>query len=374
MLVGRNGSGKSNFLDALQFVADCLETTVDHAIRSRGGIDCVRRRSTGHPHNLSMRFRVNLADFRVADYSFEIGALKNGGFQIKGERLAVLGPTGDVADTFAVESGPSGLPTLTTSLEIKPPALQPDRLQLVALSGFAPFRPVYDALSSIRIHSLNPERMRENQVPDAGDRMHRDGGNLASVLGRLETSRPKVKSRLKDTLRVVVREIEDFERASVGPRETIRFKQAVKGSKHPWNFYANSMSDGTLRALGILTATMPAAEGEFGGPVGIEEPETALHPAAMAALVENLRDASHERQILVTTHSPDLLDQYEPDEDTLLAVVSEQGLTRVAELDDASRRAIRDRLYSTGELLRLDQLEPSERQRSLFDVEAVPVL
>ncbi|HUY34804.1 MAG TPA: AAA family ATPase [Pirellulales bacterium] len=49
VLVGRNGSGKSNFLDALRFVVDGLQTSLDHAIKSRGGVDAVRRRSTGHP-------------------------------------------------------------------------------------------------------------------------------------------------------------------------------------------------------------------------------------------------------------------------------------------------------------------------------------
>lgn len=46
VLVGRNGSGKSNFLDALRFVSDSLNTSLDHAIRDRGGIDSVRRKST----------------------------------------------------------------------------------------------------------------------------------------------------------------------------------------------------------------------------------------------------------------------------------------------------------------------------------------
>ena len=52
-LVGRNGSGKSNFLDALRFVADALNTSLDHAIRDRGGINDVRRRSRGHPNHLA---------------------------------------------------------------------------------------------------------------------------------------------------------------------------------------------------------------------------------------------------------------------------------------------------------------------------------
>ena len=48
-LVGRNGSGKSNFLDALRFVADALNSSLGHALRDRGGINDVRRRSRGTP-------------------------------------------------------------------------------------------------------------------------------------------------------------------------------------------------------------------------------------------------------------------------------------------------------------------------------------
>ena len=47
LLVGPNGSGKSNFLDALRFVAESLRTTMDQALRERGGIQEVRRRSQG---------------------------------------------------------------------------------------------------------------------------------------------------------------------------------------------------------------------------------------------------------------------------------------------------------------------------------------
>ena len=54
-LVGPNGSGKSNFLDALRLVADSLRTSLDHALRERGGIKEVRRRSGGHPTHFGMR-------------------------------------------------------------------------------------------------------------------------------------------------------------------------------------------------------------------------------------------------------------------------------------------------------------------------------
>ena len=74
VVVGRNGSGKSNFLDALRFVADGLQTSLDHAIKTRGGIDDVRRRSTGHPRNFAIELHLTLPGLRFARYGFEISA------------------------------------------------------------------------------------------------------------------------------------------------------------------------------------------------------------------------------------------------------------------------------------------------------------
>jgi predicted ATPase len=123
------------------------------------------------------------------------------------------------------------------------------------------------------------------------------------------------------------------------------------------------MSDGTLRALGILVAVSQRAGKDYPvSLVGIEEPETALHPAAAGALMDALGEASSHTQILATTHSPDLLDQVDLETDSLLAVVLQEGVTRVAPIDPASREAIRTHLYTPGELLRLDQLEPVDEE------------
>src|SRR6266566_1932625 len=60
VLIGPNGSGKSNFLDGLRFVADALRTSLDHALRDRGGINEVRRRSSGHPNHFGVRLDLQL--------------------------------------------------------------------------------------------------------------------------------------------------------------------------------------------------------------------------------------------------------------------------------------------------------------------------
>ena len=135
------------------------------------------------------------------------------------------------------------------------------------------------------------------------------------------------------------------------------------------------MSDGTLRALGVLVALFQGNLDFAPTLVGIEEPETALHPAASAALREALSRASGHTQVIVTSHSPDLLDDRQLDADSFLAVVSDSGETRIAALDEASRTSMREQLFSAGELLRLNQLVPDpgelaaqqEHQTDLFD-------
>ncbi len=165
--------------------------------------------------------------------------------------------------------------------------------------------------------------------------------------------------RIKAYLANIVPGISEVERVSLGPRETLQFRQRVTGAEHPWKFFAANMSDGTLRALGILVAVTQLVERRAPvSLVGIEEPETARHPAAAGALMDALREAATHTQIVVTSHSPDLLDQIDVDHDHLLVVVSQEGKTGVAPVDAASLESIREHLYTPGELLRLDQLDP----------------
>ena len=78
--------------------------------------------------------------------------------------------------------------------------------------------------------------------------------------------------------------------------------------------------------------------------------------------MDALRDAGEHVQVLVTSHSPDLLDNAEILDSAIFAVVSERGETRIGPLDDAGRSALRDHLYTAGELLRMDQLRPDPDQ------------
>ena len=168
--------------------------------------------------------------------------------------------------------------------------------------------------------------------------------------------------RVSSYLAAIVPGVAGVETVTIPPYETLKFVQHVtsaRGKPIPYTFHAAGMSDGTLRVLATLVAVAQLSTTRTPASlVGLEEPESALHPAAAGALMDALREAASQAQVLITSHSPDLLDQVDLETDHLLAVLSENGVTKIAPVDKASLSVIQEHLYTPGELLRLDQLEP----------------
>ena len=164
-LVGPNGAGKSNFLDSLRFVADALDSSLDHAIRNQGGINDVRRRSGGHPNHFSIRLEFTLPEGSTGHYAFRISARRRGGYEVQTEECRLWSaqlPTQEAY--FRVNNG-----VVDTSVKVAPAAVT-DRLYLVNASGLTEFRAVYEAFSRMGFYSLNPDKIRDLQAPDPGDR------------------------------------------------------------------------------------------------------------------------------------------------------------------------------------------------------------
>ncbi len=366
-LVGPNGTGKSNFLDVLHFVKDALEGSLESALHLRGGLSEVRRRSGGHPTHFGIRLDFQLPDERHGFYAFVVGAKPAGGFEVQKEELC-LGQPG-YGPSYVVERGMAK----THSAEVFPVST-PDRLALVNAAGLPEFRPVFDALTSMGFYNLNPRVIRDLQKPQDGAHLKSLGENIASVMAYMERYAPQDKARVEEYLALVVPSVHGVQRVGVGHMETLEFRQDTAGAKHPWRFNANSMSDGTLRALGILVALFQGGGEDRPALVAIEEPEVALHPAAAAVVRDALDRASTRCQVIVTSHSPELLDDKSVDVDTLLAVSTEEGATVIAPLDEASRETVRRGLFTPGELLALNQLvpdpiqgiDPDSKQMKLF--------
>jgi len=348
-LVGPNGSGKSNFLDALRFVTDALRNSLDYAVRERGGVDELLHRTAGPSARFGIRLDFIHPFWGTGHYAFSIRPRSSGGYDTDREECVLDGGEGSrTLPMFFRRHNQS----IDTSAKMTPPPI-PWRLYL----DLSEFRSIYDALSQMGFYNINPDQLRDLQPPDASALLARDGSNITTVLLSIQRLRPEVLHRVEQYLAAIVPGLQHVEVRTFGSRQTLEFVQRA-GVQPLSRFPAASMSDGTLRALGILAALF---QGGHVSLVGIEEPEAALHPAAVGVLLDALCEASAQTQVVVTSHSSDLLDSHEIPSDAILAVSMNEGRTAIGPIDDVGRSILRDHLYSAGELMRQNQLHPDAK-------------
>lgn len=244
------------------------------------------------------------------------------------------------------------------------PVPSANRLFLVNASGLPEFGPVYELLSGMEFYTPDPEMMRnELDTTGSADILDSDGENTASVLDRLSRTQEATKARIDQYLRAIVPGLEQVEASEFRSYKLINFYLAVAGAPQPYAFLSSAMSDGTLRALALLVALFQNAGSDSRvSVIGIEEPEAGLHPAATAVLLDAIREASESVQVVVTSHSTDLLDNSEIPTGAIRSVSWENGQTEILGIDPASRSALHDRLYTAGELLRMGGLIPEPHQ------------
>jgi predicted ATPase len=364
-LVGPNASGKSNFLDALRFVADALGNSLDHALRSRGGGGEICHYPNKSNGRFGMRLEFLLPSGDHGHYAFRIGAPNGasspGRWEVLDEEWSVYPPEEKTQASilFSLRGGN----VMTTSGN--PPVWVNDRLALV--NAPATMRPLYHALTGMRFYQILRGSIETFSTFEPGEVLEETGRNLASVLSRMRFAAGDVKKRVDEYLGII---LPGLVKTRVEPvfnegnmpidaqKIALLFEQKL--SRTVESFWPSQMSDGTVRALAILVALLQAIDPQGPCPVvvGIEEPEVQLHPAALGALLDAITEASLGTQVIVTTHSPDLLDNNDVSVDSILAVTAEQGETRIGPVDEAGRTVLRDRLFTVGELLSLNQLSP----------------
>jgi predicted ATPase len=200
------------------------------------------------------------------------------------------------------------------------------------------------------------------QDPDSGTSLRSDGSNAASVLQEIARSDPAQAERIGQILASIVPSTQRVETVRHGNKLSLEFTQEW-GEDKRLSFEAFSMSDGTLRALGLLTAIYQRPSPPL---IVIEEPEASIHPGALDVLLDVLHQASTKVQLVVTTHSPEVLDAKWIRDHHLRMVTWQEGATRVTPVSDRSRAALQRHLMGAGDLLRSNALEAPP----LFDEEA----
>ncbi|MEO8596409.1 MAG: AAA family ATPase [Candidatus Solibacter sp.] len=356
-LVGPNGSGKSNFLDALSFVSDVVRGSLDFAIRERGGIaEVTRRDHAGNPGNFGMRLEFDLSG-GSCHYAFEIEGRARGQYLVAEEELSIQGER-DIRfhrSDEGLEIVSKYLSNIAGHANLGP--ARADQLYLTEIAWARPARPAFDALKMLRFYRLDLDRMSALQAPGAGDILAEDGSNIASVWRLLSEAGDGGSERIQEYLAYILPGIQSIETKELANQVTLEFLQEMNAGKIP--FLAANMSEGTVRAFGILVAMFqPAGEAGSIPLVGIDEPETGLHPAVVGVLLDAMRESCITKQLVVATHSPDLLEGADVEREQVLAVAFQDGETRIAPVDDPGREILRRELFSLGEMLRQGQIRP----------------
>jgi predicted ATPase len=362
-LIGPNGAGKSNLLDALQFVSDSLGDDLASAVRGRGGPEGIFHRSTKGALCFGIRLEMRLPNGSEAQFAFEAGELRDGRFGVRREVVRVR-PADEEEQAHHYEVVEGDLRSASADLQA---VVEPDTLYLKSISGVPEFRPLRDALARMRVYNFDLDAMRDFQdrTLDA-DVLARDGSNITAVLAKLKSQAPDARTRIQEYMQVIVPQLDKVMTIGALDKRTLAFTMAAPPDRDPGPLTAKAMSDGTLRALGGLVAAFQGRGSKVHVPlVGIEEPELSLHPDATNALTEALLEASCQRQVLVTSHSPDVLDHDEMTIENIRAVAWDRGETLVAPVDRATRKTLREKLYTAGELLRMSQIEPDKEHLAL---------
>jgi predicted ATPase len=338
VLIGPNGAGKSNLLAFLQMVPLIHTESLQRFVQQRGGANALLH--YGAKRTPRARFRLEFHQEAV-DNAYEAELAYSAG-----DRLTL-----DNEYTFFRAMG---APAFTEQIVCTSAPESPLR-KLAQEPGHPTFRTVSWWLSRMNFFHFHDTSMmsalRQNAA-EAQDRFLRsEGNNLAAFLYRLKNSDSQEDKaawkRINMMIRRIAPAVQELNPVAVNPGEARpRMVRLDWVDDQGETFGVHDLSDGTLRAIALVTAlaqpssTLPAF-------ITIDEPELGLHPAALALFAGLVRSVSSRCQVVLATQSPALLDHFDAED----VVVAERvdGASRFRRLE---REALGDWLneYSLSQL------------------------
>ncbi len=338
VLVGPNGSGKSSFCDALAFLADAmlgLPSALSNGQEdSRGGFASLLKH--GAP-SFSIRIEAESEGTR-GHYELTLAA-SEGGYRVAKESAKWQGE-------FEVANGEWAKDRRLDAVSIPPNGLV---LPLVQTDGR--FAELASAIARIRVYRVPPIVLRQPQ----------DKGQPGALMDGLGLNWPTTVDAILNgprkgswvvALNRLTDDIADAVVKPAGSKQYVEFLHRNPGQKEGGRWApADQESDGTLRAAALLAALV---QDPLPSLIAIEEPELAIHPGALEILYDFIHSAQRHARVVITTHSPDLLDHFEPE---LLRVVTREGdTTRITAMEPDQFYAAKERLRTLGEILRHEPL------------------
>lgn len=360
VFVGKNSTGKSNVIDVLRFVRDLFIDGFDRAVLKRGGIRGVRSWFADETQDVMIELHFEGAE-GLGEFGFAFGTRIRDEVEIKWEKLSIKEQDEQEQKVvFEVRNGQLvKLPEIIERIRQSTPEYAHPSLTvsqrgfyLSDMSHVLPLaQAVRDFLLNMNFYDLSPDGLRAPQQAGNPFPLSEKGDNLASTLRELR--RRKENDLIVEPLRVITKGLEDYSVQQVGDILITRLHYVFhNGTQQEILSNLSLESEGTLRLLAILAALHQRRNPS---PLAIEEPEKAIYPDGLELLCGLLQAAADNYQVLVTTHSPDLI-TYLPAE-SLQVVEKINGITKVGPLSKSQHDAIAENIFSPGALMRIEGLE-----------------
>lgn len=328
VLIGANGSGKSNFSNFFRMLGQIAANGLQLWTARQGGASALLSDGPGVTPELT--FHLALASETSGQYDYKVTLIHSAGDTFVFAKESYLGP----------------LPDSPSSGRLGAAWLEGGHREALLLDGTDSRRSLRQVLQSYRVYQFHntteTARIRQRAQLHDGDSLKEDGGNLAAVLYRYKTASQKYYQRIVETLRQVVPCFADFHLEPDGDSLLLRWRE--RGTDV--TFGPHQASDGTLRLMALTTlllqprAALPPA-------LILDEPELGLHPAAITLVAGLLRTAARDCQVIVATQSIPLLDQFDVGD---VVTVNRRGRESVFERPDPERLREWLEAYSLGEL------------------------
>jgi predicted ATPase len=311
VLIGANGSGKSNFIGAFSFLHALCEGRMQEYVGRAGGADRVLH--FGAKTTSTLRFEVSF-EGGTNGYEIKLIPTETDALHVVHERVSYR----------QISPGVRPVPVVLVSSGIEAAISKP---------GGGPAQRVRNHLDGWRVyhfHDTGPSSpMKRTGDVEDNRALRPDGANLAAFLYRLRAQHPDAYDLIRRTVQQVTPFFDDF-RLAPSALNPDKIRLEWKHTRADSYFDAASLSDGTLRFMALATL--------FLQPVAlrpsvllVDEPELGLHPYAITLLASLVKQASTDAQVILSTQSPMLLDHFAP-EDVLVAA-QEDGATTLTRLD-----------------------------------------
>ncbi|MDX6913869.1 AAA family ATPase [Pectobacterium carotovorum] len=321
ILIGANGAGKSNFISFFRLITNLLAQRLQLFVGKSGGPDALL-----HFGRKKSPYLAGEVFFTETSYHFS------------------LVPTNDNRMMFESEDILQGRATTITQGHI-----ESQHKTFRSHDGTNKLDAILPLLETVKIYHLNDtsESAKVKQIHRIHDNdyLREDGANLAAFLFQLQKNHVAHYQRIVKTIQMVAPFFGDFHlRPTPDNPDNIQLEWVEKDQDIP--FKANELSDGTVRFI-ILATVLLQPETYMPSAIIIDEPELGLHPYAISVLAALIRSASKQHQLIVSTQSVELVNEFEAED--LIVVDKHLGASTFTRLDQES---LQDWLedYSLGEL------------------------